>query len=181
MRALYTEGMLPITEVCELCGLTAKQARDNLGAARNDGLVVGERDDVTQRLGFKLTPDGKKWVTDRDLHLKNSKASQDADTDDATQEAVAIGEAIADTREPVVDDAPIVQATAAAEKATATLLYGTLDEAGKEFDSMATLDEAIAKAKALAAATGFNVPVYRMILVGTARTVVDFIAEEATA
>ena len=112
MRALYTEGMLPITEVCDRCGLTAKQARDNLGAARNDGLVVGERDDVTQRLGFKLTSDGKKWVTDRDLHLKNSKASQEADTDDATEAAVAIGEASENTREPVVPEAPSVAVTA---------------------------------------------------------------------
>ena len=112
MRALYTEGMLPIPEICELCGLTAKQSRDNLGAAKNDGLVVAERDDVTSRLAFKLTADGKKWVTDRGLHLKNSKASQEADAADAPEAAAAIGEAIEDTRDPVVEEAPSVAATA---------------------------------------------------------------------
>lgn len=199
MRALYTEGMLPIPEICELCGLTAKQSRDNLGAAKNDGLVVSERDDVTSRLAFKLTADGKKWVTDRGLHLKNSKASQEADAADAPEAAAEIAEVIEDTREPVVDEAPSVAATAGVGEeapswaATAevddapahvidaiTTIYGTVNEVG-EFSFQPTLEQAIAQAKDRAEATGLDVPVYRMLLVGKTRTTVDFVAEDATA
>lgn len=187
MRALYTEGMLPIPEICELCGLTAKQSRDNLGAAKNDGLVVAERDDVTSRLAFKLTADGKKWVIDRGLHLKNSKASQEEDAADAPEAAAEIAEVIEDTREPVVDEAPSVAETAGVEDATAdvvteaiTTIYGTVNEVG-EFGFHPTLSEAIASAKDRAESTGLDVPVYRMILVGKTRTTVDFVAEEANA
>lgn len=199
MRALYTEGMLPIPEICELCGLTAKQSRDNLGAAKNDGLVVAERDDVTSRLAFKLTADGKKWVTDRGLHLKNSKASQEADAADAPEAAAAIGEAIEATRDPVVEEAPSVEPTAGVVEeaksvaATAevadspahvtdamTTFYGTVNEVG-EFRFMPTLEQAVAQAKYRAEVTGLDVPVYWMLLVGKTRTTVDFVAEDATA
>jgi hypothetical protein len=186
MRALYTEGLLPIPEICEICGLTAKQSRDNLGAAKNDGLVVSERDDVTSRLAFKLTADGKKWVTDRGLHLKNSKASQEEDAADAQEAAVEIADVIEDTREAVVDEAPSGAETAGVENATAdvpdaiTTIYGTVNEVG-EFGLHPTLKEAINLAKDRAEATGLDVPVYRMILVGKTRTTVDFVAEDATA
>lgn len=181
MRALYTEGMLPIPEICELCGLTAKQSRDNLGAAKNDGLVVAERDDVTSRLAFKLTADGKKWVIDRGLHLKNSKASQEADAADAPEAAAEIAEVIEDTLEPVVDEAPSVAATAEVDDAPdATTIYSTVDNVG-HVAVRATLDEAIARAKDLAKSTGHHISVYRMILVGKTRNIVDFVAEEANA
>lgn len=199
MRAIYTEGMLPIPEICEICGLTAKQSRDNLAAAKNDGLVVAERDDVTSRLAFKLTANGKKWVTDRGLHLKNSKASQEADVADVTEAPAAIGEAIEETPQAGEEEAPSVAATAGVGEeaptwaATAevydapahvtdaiTTIFGTVNEVG-EFSLMPTLEQAIAKAKDLAEATGLDVPVYRMILVGKTRTTVDFVAEDATA
>lgn len=199
MRALYTEGMLPIPEICELCGLTAKQSRDNLGAAKNDGLVLAERDDVTSRLAFKLTADGKKWVTDRGLHLKNSKASQEADAADATEAPPAIGEVSEDAPHAVEEEAPSVAPTAGvveeAESVAATAevadspahvtdamttIYGMVNEVG-QFLFFQTLEQAIARAKALAEATGFDIPVYRMILVGKTRTTVDFVAEEANA
>lgn len=190
MRALYTEGMLPITEVCELCGLTAKQARDNLGAAKNDGLVVAERDDVTSRLAFKLTANGKKWVTDRGLHLKNSKASQEADVADVTEEAAEIGEASENTREPVVDDAPenvsmqccdvVEEKPHCGNAETDGTLYGTWNTS-RMFSIFSTMAQAIDNAKATAESSGENIPVYKLAYVGSTRTTVDFVAEDATA
>jgi hypothetical protein len=197
MRAIYTEGMLPIKEICDLCGLTAKQARDNVGAAKLDGLLIAERDDVTASLAYKLTAEGKTWVTERGLHLKNSKASRAIDAEFA-ESAAEIAEVTEDTLGPVVDEAPSVAATEGggedapslaataevddepAHVTDATTIYSTVDNVG-HVAVRATLDEAIARAKDLAKSTGSHIPVYRMILVGKTRTTVDFVAEEANA
>jgi hypothetical protein len=62
LRALSESGMLPTLELAEETGLTAKQVRDNCGAARKEGLLTTERDDVTGLAAHKLTTDGREWV-----------------------------------------------------------------------------------------------------------------------
>ncbi len=62
MRALSESGMLPTMELSEATGLTAKQVRDNCGAARKEELLTTERDDVTGLAAYKLTAEGRQWV-----------------------------------------------------------------------------------------------------------------------
>lgn len=62
MRALSESGMLPTLELAEETGLTAKQVRDNCGAARKEQLLTTERDDVTGMAAHKLTAEGRDWV-----------------------------------------------------------------------------------------------------------------------
>lgn len=64
LRALAQEGLLTTDELAARTCLTAKQVRDNCGAARTDGLLTNERDDVTNHLAYKITAVGRKRVDD---------------------------------------------------------------------------------------------------------------------
>jgi len=63
LRALATEGILTTEELVDLTALTAKQVRENCGAARQDGLLINTQDDVTNHLAYQITPDGRKRVS----------------------------------------------------------------------------------------------------------------------
>lgn len=52
----------PVSEFSEALGTTEKRVRDNLIHARNRGLVVSKRDDVTGQPGYTLTDAGRKAV-----------------------------------------------------------------------------------------------------------------------
>lgn len=59
---LATEGMMTTNEIAQQLGTTAKQIRDNSNQARRESLISSERDDITQRLGYKITPAGREWL-----------------------------------------------------------------------------------------------------------------------
>ncbi len=67
LSTLAREGMLPVLEIAQLTRLTAKQVRDNAGAARANGLITNERDDETQMLAYKITPAGRRWLDDEKI------------------------------------------------------------------------------------------------------------------
>lgn len=62
LRALAQEGPLTTDELAARTCLTAKQVRDNCGAARSEGLLTNERDDITHHLAYKITAEGRKRV-----------------------------------------------------------------------------------------------------------------------
>ena len=59
--ALSRDGMLPVSELVSATGLTADQVKNNTSAAKQAGLIVSVRDDVTQQPAWKLTPAGRDW------------------------------------------------------------------------------------------------------------------------
>lgn len=60
LRALAQEGLLTTDELAARTCLTAKQVRDNCAAARSEGLLTNERDDITNHLAYKITEEGRK-------------------------------------------------------------------------------------------------------------------------
>lgn len=60
--ALAKDGMLTTDELAARTDLTAKQVRDNCSAARHEGLLTNERDDVTNHLAYKITPEGRQRI-----------------------------------------------------------------------------------------------------------------------
>ena len=64
LRALTQEGLLTTDELAARTCLTAKQVRDNCAAARSEGLLTNERDDITNHLAYKITAEGRKRVDD---------------------------------------------------------------------------------------------------------------------
>ena len=59
IRALISEGMLTGQELSIKTGMTPKQVRDNANAAKQDGLITIELDDVTRSAAYKITPKGR--------------------------------------------------------------------------------------------------------------------------
>lgn len=59
--ALSRDGMLPVSELVSATGLTADQVKNNTSAAKQAGLIVSVRDDVTQQPAWKLTQAGRDW------------------------------------------------------------------------------------------------------------------------
>lgn len=64
LASLAREGILTTDELAALTDLTAKQVRDNCAAARHEGLLTNERDDVTNHLAYKITPEGRQRIDD---------------------------------------------------------------------------------------------------------------------
>lgn len=62
LKLLDKEGLLTTDEIAQQLGQTVKQIRDNSNQARKEGLIESRIDDVTQRLGYKITPAGREWV-----------------------------------------------------------------------------------------------------------------------
>jgi hypothetical protein len=62
LASLAREGILTTDELAALTDLTAKQVRDNCAAARHEGLLTNELDDVTNHLAYKITPEGRQRI-----------------------------------------------------------------------------------------------------------------------
>lgn len=71
IKALATEGMLPLAELIAATGLTAEQVKNNTSAAKQAGLIVSQRDDVTGLPAWKLTPQGRDWWAENKTPTKH--------------------------------------------------------------------------------------------------------------
>ena len=61
IEALERDGMMPVAELIAVTHLTADQIKNNTSAAKQAGLIVSLRDDVTGLPAWKLTPAGRDW------------------------------------------------------------------------------------------------------------------------
>ena len=78
IRALAEDGMLPASELAEKTSLTAGQVLNNCSAAKQSGLIVSVRDDVTGLRAWKLTTAGRDWWAANkhdDKKMKRAKAA----------------------------------------------------------------------------------------------------------
>lgn len=66
LRALYNDGMMTTSEISLVTNLTPQQVRDNSNCAAKEGLVAKVRDDITNRLAYRITPEGRRWFNDFD-------------------------------------------------------------------------------------------------------------------
>lgn len=69
LRALYKNGIMTTSEIIGATNLTAQQVRDNANCAVKEGLVAKVRDDVTNHLAYRITPEGRLWINNLDAPL----------------------------------------------------------------------------------------------------------------
>lgn len=69
LQALYKDGMMTTAEISLATNLTPQQVRDNANCAIKEGLVAKGRDDITNRLAYRITQEGRRWVNDLDAPL----------------------------------------------------------------------------------------------------------------
>lgn len=154
MKAILENGMLLTQELADNTGLTAKQARDNANAAKKDGLVETERDDVTGLLAYKLTTEGKKWAVNN-LNGPSDPHEPQQGTPARQQEPKA---------------PPACQDDAVIEESPAYAGYVIF---GHDGDSDSDIFASLEKAKAAAIQRTDEVTIYQLVEVGrTVRQVV---------
>lgn len=69
LLALYKDGMMTTSEISGATNLTQQQVRDNANCAVKEGLVAKVRDDITNHLAYRITPEGRRWVNNLDAPL----------------------------------------------------------------------------------------------------------------
>ena len=65
LSALASEGMLTLDELAQHARLTPAQVRDNANAAVPEKLLTKTKDEVTHSLAYKITPEGRQWLSAR--------------------------------------------------------------------------------------------------------------------
>lgn len=111
LSTLAREGMLPVAEIALITNLTEKQVRDNSTMARAEGLITSERDDVTRMLAYKITSEGREWVSTHLVAEKLPAKKIEAQTPDDSAATYKESLTVA-APEPVweiVDEAPIAE------------------------------------------------------------------------
>lgn len=105
--SLAREGILTTDELAALTDLTAKQVRDNCAAARHEGLLTNERDDVTNHLAYKITPEGRQRIdytgaSDEPTEIPSEPAPSTVDiappTAEISTDDLVVDEWVVDTR-----------------------------------------------------------------------------------
>jgi len=186
LRAIYQHGMLPIVEISEQCGLTGKQARDNVCQARVEGLLSAERDDVTGGCSYKITAAGKKWVEERPNFLKGEHdVVTPTDTRFVSVEPAEIL-VLSPPVDPIELKAPTPltipidkeETTSLPEAAGANTRYAAVGLEGG-LHVCKTLEEAIAAAKEISEHDRAESPVYRLVKIGETRTTIEFVEDPA--
>jgi hypothetical protein len=184
LRALYQHGMMPITELSEYCGLTGKQARDNVGAARVDQLLSTERDDVTGLCAYKITATGRKWVEERANLLKDETDTGTATAEESLAVEAAESPMLSPPADPIeVDTGPPLIGIFGTEPA-----YGWTEDScddtiyvcrteGGLFGKCASKLHAIEGAKHYAKTTGTRGEAYRLVKIGETRTTIEFVED----
>lgn len=203
LRTLSIEGMLPAAEIAEHIGLTAKQAIDNVNAAKTEGLVSVHRDDVTGQRAYKITDAGRQWVAERGISLKPPPTAQPpaapspTDITLSSQLAAIAGESegaaidepdstLPHTADEEPEESPAPAEYAGAQEAELTVseddppidaepIYAATGNNGYALLSKTRLDDAIALARETTEITGRPAAVYRLVKLGETRITVDFV------
>lgn len=198
--ALYNNGMMPIAEIAQECGLTPRQAIDNAQAAKKEGLLTAERDDVTGNRAYKITSDGRLWIQVR-------RQRDHAGTDDQAVDEQAIADAAchaiadeSDANDTVEDEsktttfadqalAPDQSPQLAPEHldgmsgvaaADAMKFYLVHEPFGWQIWKELTLENLIILAKKRAEELEAEIFVYQLVKVGETRRTVEFISSLAS-
>lgn len=201
LKLLDKEGLLTTDEIAQQLGQTVKQIRDNSNQARKEGLIESRIDDVTQRLGYKITPAGREWVKGLTAlnqmpaatHKENLTVADEEFTDEA----------------PSISDAPAIEASEQ-EAMFSNSISGTSEESSAVADDLApneapaiadapeedrdlyvvfgasmpvpeiagpTLENAQQQCISLAFDSGCDLTLYRLVPVGQTRTSVTFVSQ----
>ena len=101
LLALYKDGMMTTSEISGATNLTQQQVRDNANCAVKEGLVAKVRDDITNHLAYRITPEGRRWVNNLDAPLvipptepEPVVAAPDAETEPELSEPEPLGDTI---------------------------------------------------------------------------------------
>lgn len=153
MRAIIANGMLTTNEIAEQAGLENKQARDNANAARKDGLLTIERDDVTGLMAYKITAEGRLWGATNLRHKVDDAMQQAADI------APPIVEPSDDDQESAISEIP-ADSPAGIPEYSAYLVV--VDDGGTSPEFFRGVEEA----KAAALRRGLETTVYGLVQIG---------------
>lgn len=106
LLALHRDGMMTTWEISGATNLTQQQVRDNANCAVKEGLVAKVRDDITNHLAYRITPEGRRWLNNLDAPLvipptepEPVVAAPDAETAPEFSEPEPLGDTLGDTLE----------------------------------------------------------------------------------
>lgn len=201
LKLLDKEGLLTTDEIAQQLGQTVKQIRDNSNQARKEGLIESRIDDVTQRLGYKITPEGREWVMGLTAlnqmpaatHKENLTVADEEFTDEApsisdapaieaSEQEAMFPNSISGTSEEssaVADDLAPDEAPAIADEAEEDRDLYVVFGASMPVPEIAgpTLENAQQQCISLAFDSGCDLTLYRLVPVGQTRTSVTFVSQ----
>lgn len=177
LSTLDQEGMLTVAELSTRLGLTDRQVRDNAYKAKNEGLIVSLMDQETGKVAYRITTDGRKWVKKLVgmTALENQKKAViqaiEAETDSPVADDGA-GEPI-----PIIPDGAAVQTidSPIGQEAAEPIRYATTTAEDKLI-IFGSLTDAVDFAMETAQRQNQPQNVYRLIPVGAAKAVVQFVS-----
>ncbi len=94
LEHIADNGMQTSTELAYALGVDKKSILDNAGAARSEGYLTSQRDDVTGHMGYSLTPKGRARVANGRQPIGNGKRAAENVQAEAEREAEARMDAI---------------------------------------------------------------------------------------
>ena len=100
-------------EMVELFGADRKSVIDNLSAARKEGYLTSQRDDVTKQMGYTLTPKGRARVTNGRQTINGKTAAENVRAlEEARMDVIGQNgnEGLHYATEPIVTDPPALEA-----------------------------------------------------------------------